>query len=236
MPHGGLAPYPKRFGSAQGGLLEALTQSLIAARGPIFNPEDTTTIAWAESHAIARAIWETYETADRARNQFDPLRMSDFVPRWEAIFGISPLPGANLNERRKAIALRFARLLGGVHLGPLYALLAFYADIGATLKVWRTTDAGVMSHVYQSVTVPGGVTIAADGMWGSSIHQLTIICTQPSTMAWAAFVARMGALEADLFDAVPAWCTYYVAIKSSDTTLDFILDEPNLDLEALSAS
>ena len=234
MPgYGGLAPYPKRFGSAQGGLLEAITQSLIAARGPLFDPEDTTTIAWAESHAFARAIWEVTETADRARNQFDPTRMTDFVPRWEGIFGISPLPTANMSDRRKVLAIRFARLLGGLHLGPLYALLAFYADIGATLKVWRTTDAGVVSHVYQSVSVPSGVTIAADGRWGSSIHQLTIICTQPATMAWAAFVARMGALEADLFDAVPAWTTYRVVKLSTASVLEFKCDEPNVDLEAV---
>ena len=233
MPQGGLAPFPKRFGSSQGGSLEAITKSLVASRGPLFDPNDTTTIAWVESHAIARAIWELYETADRARNQFDPMRMSDFVPRWESILGISPMPSANMNDRRKAIAKRFGALLGGLHLGPLYALLRFYSDISATLKTWRTTDTGVISHVYQSIAVPGGVTISADGRWGSSIHSLTFICAQPATMAWADFVARMGELEADLYDTLSSWTTYFVVTEASDATLSFSLDEANLDLEAL---
>jgi hypothetical protein len=233
MSYGGLAPYPKRYGAASGSLIEAVTESLLAARGPLFDPTDHTTIAYVEANAEARAICELYEFGTRCRNQFDPARMADFVPRWEAIFRISPPPNATMASRRAAIGVKFARLAGGMRIGKLYALIAQFADIGATLKTWRTHDSGVVTHMKVTTLIPSGVSVTGDGMWGSSIHSLTFVCAQPSGMAWADFRYRMGQLEAALVDIVPAWCTFYVVKKNSGGTIGFKLDEPNLGIECM---
>lgn len=232
MPYGGLAPI-RRFGSSRGGALEALTRSLLASRGLAFDQSSTDTLVWVECHAHARAIWECYETAQRAANVFDPERCPlSMLPRWERIFRVHPAPDATPRQRRSALVACWQRIGAPIYLGALTALVTALAPAMSPTIV-HGTSATATTHTYTAVSVPGGITTAADGMWGSSLHSVTIVCTPVAGESIGQTATRLDALRSALCRVLPAWMRYYVAINDGSGALRFRASERNCDLEAV---
>src|SRR5713101_2288725 len=94
--------YPRRFGQQKSQHLELIIKSLNDARGSAYNPVPGS-IAYAEDQAKARAIWAMWNDNKRLSNQIDPLRMTDFLSRWEKIFNLTVLPGETDNQRRAKV-------------------------------------------------------------------------------------------------------------------------------------
>lgn len=232
MP-GGLYPSPERFGANRGRTLEVVLHALLAARGAALETSSTSTVAYAECLALARAINEAWETNQRLANQWDPLRCTDFLPRWEAIYGLRPSAGDSLQARRTALAARVAQFAQPMTSGAMQsALRSVVPTMSPT--VLNGTSSTARSHVYTSVTVPGGVSIAADGMWGSSLHTITIKLTPPGTMSWNETMTNIGKVRVWFDASMPAWSKLQIVVPNSTGAFAFKCDDAhNLDFEML---
>lgn len=68
--------------------------------------------------------------------------------------------------------------------------------------------------------------------WSSCIASVTVQCKQPVGYSNAQLYAALSLIGPILEQMLPAWATWQFALPSSDTTYDFILDDPaNLDRE-----
>lgn len=111
MGYGKYHPYPRRFGGnkhAGQPLTEVLHESLNAQRSVVFETENT--VASLEHLAWARALaYDGWEVNHRLSLQWDPMRTTDMLQRWEQIFAIRPAPNATEKSRRVELARRWAR-------------------------------------------------------------------------------------------------------------------------------
>lgn len=174
MPlHGGLAYGRERYGGAVPRvqvILDALNEQL----GSAYDVSKDSPV-YIRNLAIARMLASVWDSNERLGNQFDPLRMTDFLPRWERIFGIVPSPTATEPERRRVIAARFARIgVAPTHQAIVDALAAALGDIAFTVE---RTDPDVatmkwpveMGPTVASGTAPPTVTITGDPN-GEQVH------------------------------------------------------------------
>lgn len=104
---GGSAPYPIQTGGGTP-LLMSILEALNAARGTAYDTSKTSNV-YVENMAYARAIAGLWHTNQRMANQFDPLRVTSMLARWERIMRIVPPADATEPERRAEIARRWAR-------------------------------------------------------------------------------------------------------------------------------
>ena len=225
MAYGGFHPFPRRFGSSRGKTIEVTTAALTQGRGTALD-SGTGSIAWLDCYVRARALAAQWEAQRRLANQFDPRRCSDFLPRWETIFAIVPPPGSSTSQRRKALAARW-KTIGQAPTQQTVtdALKAALPNTFSSLAV--LTAATAISHVYTSIAVPGGVTIAADGQWGSSVHTLTVIVTEKAAQSDADFYNEVGTIYPLLNRILPAWVTFDWARDDPSAGIGFWLDAPN---------
>ncbi len=206
---------------------EAILDSLLAARGSAYDT-DTGSIVYAECEAVAMAIASAWDTNRRLACQFDPSRMSDFLPRWERIFGLRPAPDATLPQRRELVALKFMQLGQMPNGSALSDLLATILP-DTFLSIVHTPSTTATVHVTAGATIPGGITAAADGLWSSGIAFVAIETEQPSGMTNAAYRREVGAVHAWLHDALPAWVEFGT-FRDGVSGPGFFLDESrNLD-------
>lgn len=239
MTTGTYGPGPFRTGSSRGRSLEAITNSLLSQLGTAYDT-GTGSKVWAKAHATARAIWEAGETIQRFRNQFDPLRTTTFLERWERIFRISPPVGASKNARRRALADRWAMFGRRCGLGGLHAFLQEMLP-NTFVGLVHTDSSRAINHAPVNV-IPGsgghpagGVAIFGDGQWGSTCHFVAIECEQPFRMTDAEYHAEVGRVQdGRLRRFMPAWTTFG-AFKDGAFEGAFMLDDPgNLDNARLS--
>lgn len=243
MP-GGFDPFPRRPGGRRGRNIEVLTQSVHAQRGTAYS-QSTNSFVWLESHVIARCIAESWETNQRLANQFDPYRATDFLPRWERIYGIVPPFGANESQRRAAVAARW--ILAGKKATPLGM-----EDVLRTLlpntfvRVHYLPNRWAFDRTPEDVLAGGTNTPLgthpsagtdptnsnAPGNWSSTVHHVAIELQQPSWMSDAAYHLEAKAIYSGVLDAfLPSWTTFS-AFKGP--TLGFFLDAAgNLDNQAI---
>jgi len=182
---GGLAPVPFRSGASSGRSLESILQSLLDARGSAYDTRYGTAV-WGECMASARAIWAAWEMLRRLSYQRDPSRMTDFLARWEVIFGVSPPFDATPFDRRAIVLRRFQQVGRRVTLGGLNAILAqVYPNVFKSITT--TGWAAALSHVRTTIAVPGGVSITAGAatssnppIWMSSVHSVLVRVAQPA--------------------------------------------------------
>lgn len=222
MP-GAFDPSPRRFGGQAGRPVEIILDALLEGQGTALTDE-VGSAQWAERLAEARCLAYLWDLNRRMANQWDPLRMSDFLPRWEKIYRIRPLSTDTLVDRRaKVLAKRQAygqkpsqqvvRDLMAVVLGPVFVGLVV------------TPSTSAVGHVPGGATVPGGVTLT-DGDRSSSIAHLDIEVTQPDGMTDSVFYETVGQIRGYLDDLMPSWVTFDW-FRDGTHGIGFFLDENN---------
>lgn len=118
--------------------------------------------------AIAKAIADVWNTGERMKNQIDPDRMSEFLPRWERIMGMTPIPGEPLRTRNKRVKARYTRFgrqptrqaITDLLYEELYPIeVTLYSDDDTTAIIgWPYT----MGKVYSLGTTPPVMTVIGD--------------------------------------------------------------------------
>lgn len=103
----GGVPSPEQYGGGEP-LLVTLVDALNAARGSAYSTEFGSVI-YAENEGYARAIAGSWGTNQRTANQFDPLRITFTLRRWEEILAIPQSFNSTETERRAVIAEKFSR-------------------------------------------------------------------------------------------------------------------------------
>lgn len=241
MSCGGFHPYPRRFGGSRHSgkpLTEVVYESLNAQRGAAFDTDDGTSIAAVENKAYARAIaCDGWELNARLGHQWDALRTTDMLSRWEKIFGINPPPNASDNERRAVLLDRWGRFGGTTnHARIVTALQAAIPNYFVAVEYISLANAVV--HVPDG-SYPWG-TVAAGVTWTSTVAHILILLQKPAGATEAQFYEAAGKVYTTLDPIISAFVTFaWYRAPSIGTPINvtggpsqggFYLDNPaNLD-------
>lgn len=210
---------------------QAILDSLIAQRGTGYTHDPASKVG-VELDAYAAALAAAWDQNRRLALQWDPTRCTDFLARWERVYGLRPLPRTSDPRRRTALAAKW-RLEGESPTATaLYDLLhATVPDLSPVIvntPSWLAT-----THVQLGASVPGGVFVPAEPAgsttpWSSSVAHLTIKLTKPIWMDDATFFALAGTLDNIVDPFLPSTSTWNWL-----TGAGFVLDENNLDVSGL---
>lgn len=221
MPaYGGLS-YQRRYGGHAPRVQRAL-ESMNRARGTAYDVTSTSTV-YADNLAFARCIDGAWSTNQRLSNQFIPSKMTSFVPRWEKILGLFPLPTDTDNDRRNRIAAKMSRIGLQPNLSRLQTILS--AGLGPVF------DAVEFNTVAGAVTWwPGGTPNTA-APWYSTVAHILIRTHVPTGYSEGDYYASVASVNAFMDSEVPAWVTWdWYRYDAVNNVKGFYLDSPhNLD-------
>jgi uncharacterized protein YmfQ (DUF2313 family) len=240
---GGYAPYPRRFGVGRP-RLQIIHDVLNAGRGTALDASNQDTIAWVENMAYARAIcFDGYGTNDRIANQRDPDRMTDMLPRWEKICGITPAPGATDRDRRLEVRKRFRRFLDASALhSRLFTRLK--EELGPVFGAIEYIDPSIATIYVPNATYPWG-TVQPGYLWYSTVCHILVLLVKPDSYTEGDFFAAASKVLPAVDSLLPAWVSlnWYrkpstgapVNVSGGPSQAGFYLDNPaNLDCNCLS--
>lgn len=227
MP-GNFNPSPLTTGAEKGRLEEVLLADGLDADGTAL-AKDVDSFVWAERNAEARALAYLWHLNRRMANQWDPRRMTDFLPRWEKILGLRPLAGATDVARRAAVLAKM-QLFGqpGTQQVLTDLLHTLFDELGIFVGIVNTSSAVAVGTVPGGATVPGGVTLP-DGDWYSSIAHLAIETVQPDGVDDPTFYDAVGQIAQAIDGIVPAWVTFDWFLDGSHGAGFYLDEEKNLD-------
>lgn len=238
MGYGGYFPYPRRFGGGKP-TLQVVHESLNAARGSAVDASNSSTVAWVENMAYARAItFDGYGMNERVSLQWDPDRMTSFLPRWEKIFGIAVPSAATESERRVEVKKRRKRFAEATSFhSRLVTRLS--AELGSVFVAVEYIDvSNAVVHV-PDPSYPFGT--VADGVpWYSTVARILVLLQKPQSYSEADFYKAAGKVFPATDGLIPAWATidWYrapegypaVSVSGGPSQAGFYLDaEHNLD-------
>jgi hypothetical protein len=207
MSGGAYNPLPLQPGAEFERIIELLQQGYESALGTALASEYGT-LAWVENHATARVLADLSKAAIRLANQWDPNRMTDFLPRWEKILGIVPLPEETLNDRRIEVTLRLS-LTGEP---PTYQVIYdFLSELLGDLFIDLIIDS-------------------------SNLCYLGILVQKPTGMTDAEFYPQIGKIYKYLHTLLPAWCTFDWVQYGPDGAGFYLDQEYNIDNMSLTTS
>jgi hypothetical protein len=197
--------------------------------GKPYDRKDTS-LLFIRCNAYARALTAVWSAYFRILNQIDPHTMTDFLPSWESVFGITPAFNVSLEARRAQLALRMQYLKSGGSIALFIKLLrTILPNTFDHVELIPSTLAN--THVPLGATVPGGINVPADGQWSSTISHILVIVKKPVTMTENEFYTEVGQLYNYASLMLPAWATFDWA-RDGAMGLGFYLDdEHNLDNE-----
>ena len=234
MPqYGGRCPFPRRWGGGGVGIpgknrLALILDSLNAQLGTAYDVTLGSTV-YARNMALARGLNAVWASNGRLANQWNPPRMSEFLSRWEAIYGIYPAPGASDSARRVAIGKAAARLGQSPTLQQVIDLLT--VELGPVF-VGMVHTSSAQAYVITPPSWPVGVQDAVRD-WLSTVAYVAIQVTQPAGMDDGTFYQTAARVYSVLDPILPAWVTFAWFRNASTGVKNFILDDPhNLDNEA----
>jgi hypothetical protein len=238
MGYGGYHPYPRRFGGGRP-RLRLIHDALNAARGTALDASDPENLVWLENMAHARAVcFDGYGTNDRMALQWDPDRVTDFLPRWEKIFGIRPAPSATAHERRVELRKRWRRFLDASALhSRLYGRLQ--SELGDVFVAIEYIDVANALVYAPDATYPWGAVL--DGYpWYSTVAHILVLLQKPTGYSEGDFYDQAAKILPATDGLLPAWCTidWYrapasgvpVSVSGGPSMAGFFLDnDHNLD-------
>ncbi len=213
--------------------LKTILDGLNSARGTAYDTVEDG-VVYAENEAIARMLWCAWEQNQRFANQFDPDRMTDFLPRWEAIFGLTPLDSDTDTERRRAVKERMLRI--GVVPTRQELIDRLTVALGSAFVSYTNIELADSTQWVPNTSPawPAGpppavrnvTTLSYDPTWYSTTAHILILVTRPSAMNIGQFWEALGRVYPILDAMVPAWVTWEFYVESP-TGAGFFLDEEN---------
>lgn len=238
MPiHGGLTPGFERYGGTRGHgpIVKRMVTSFAAQLGTAYDVTSTSNV-YGMALAYARAIAEMWSNNNRMANQWDPLRMSDFIGRWEAILGLYPLASDTPTDRRARIATALQRIGSTPTLQQVSDTVQTL--VGSTVFVGlihTSSSTGPSYYTGSSFTNPYGSSIVD---WWSNVLHIAVRVQQPAGMSNADFKNAVGKMAPYLDSVLPGWCTWStcqfltISLPSGTPVAGFYLDDPvNLNAE-----
>ncbi len=217
---GGFSTFPIRFGGGET-RIKTIYDSLNESLGTGYDTSYASNVT-AETMAEARAIAAVWSASRRMSLQWDPMRMSDFVGRWEKIFGVIPAPSDSMSARQAVLALKFRALAGPIAGNVEDAASTLLGD--AYVGVEFTTPAQA-NQSWPSSTPPSATNFY------SFVAHILVRVQQPSTMTFSQFITLMGKLTSMLDDLLPAWVSSDWGMFGANGLNGFYLDENNLDAQ-----
>ena len=164
-----------RTGQNSESFFEQILDSLNQARGTaysVYDPTNTNTAVYIENYAIAKAIQDLWESNQRLANQFDPLRMSAFIDRWEKILGIVYNPASSIQQRKAVIGAKMSILANAPIAQAVADLCSVYLG-NMFVEIVNSYASDNCGGVPGGATVPGGVSLP-DDLWFSPISTVAI--------------------------------------------------------------
>lgn len=239
MPQfGGYSPFPRRFGGGRP-TLQSIVESILSQLGTAYDTTDKTAInglpplVFIRAQAIGRCIWGAWEQNQRLGNQWDANRMTDFLPRWEKIYGLYPRSTDSVWTRMLRVGVAMART-GHAAGGDIYAVCLAYLGPSVLVKVVTNSSSGSIV-VWTPAGWPMGSHPArpSDPDWYSTLAAISIQVQQPATMADDEFYATVASVIPPLDSILPAWVSMSWFRQDIHGSAGFYLDEgKNLDNEA----
>jgi uncharacterized protein YmfQ (DUF2313 family) len=221
MPFGRFGSFPFRMGGGKP-LARTIYESLNRELGTGYDTSEESTVT-AETAAEARCLAIAWRQNERASFQHDPNRVTDFLARWETIFGLKPKATDSLSTRRAQVAAKWATMMNpdpagvytvcSVALGSLLVAVE-YTPLANSVQHWPGN--GYPEH------------------WHSTTAHILVRVTQPTTTTDGTFLAKMTSLMALLDDFLPDCVTCDWGVWDSDGDRGFRLDERNLNWETFS--
>jgi hypothetical protein len=228
---GGSCPFPLRFGGGTP-LIKTLARSIAAQLGTAFDTIDTSTLLYVELQAEARVLAAAWRQNERLGNQSDPFRMTDFLPRWEKIYGLYPLPTDTMSKRRAKIAVAMARA-GYADGGTIFATCLAYLGASVFVGLVNTPSSSALVWTPSGWPMGNHPVLPTDPDWSSSVAYLAIQVQQPANMPASVFYATVATMMPALDAILPAWVTFDWFRQDISGSSGFYLDDlPNLDDEA----
>lgn len=197
---------PIRCGNSNRADLQQISTSLLAQRGDAITTE-VGSIIWMETQAWARAIYHIWAYNQKAANQFDPNKMTDLLPRWESMMGLSALPTDTVAKRQARIAARFRLINKMPTTQDLTDLLV--SALGITFLEIINID---RSHAYAQypggTPIVGGITNTVNAPWYSTIQHIFIEVIHPTSITDNQFYATVNQITPLLNPLLPAYDTF----------------------------
>ena len=204
---GGVAPFPRRYGGAPT-RTATIVKSLQSQLAPKYDVTDTTGVVYIRLNAMARVLAGAWAQNERLANQWDPKRMTDFLERWEAIFGLSPPAGDSLTVRRARVGAR-AALAGFGTFSAIYTLCKMLlGDVFVSIVTTPSSSAQVWTP--SGWPLGNHPVFTRDPDWFSSVAHIVILTQQPSTMGDGEYYATRASVVPELGVILPAWVTFSV--------------------------
>lgn len=236
--YGGYSPFPKRYGGGRP-RLRIIHDALNAARGTALDASNSSTVAWVENMALARAIcFDGFGTNDRLSLQWDPDRMTDMLPRWEQILKLTPAPDADETTRRAEVRKRWERFIhaAALHSRVLTVLKEALGDVFVAVEYISYANANI--HV-PDASYPWG-TVVTGILWTSTVAHVLVLLQRLPGYTDGDFYEQAAKVHLLLDGLLPAWCTvdwYHAPINSPAITVSggpsragfYLDDEHNLD-------
>jgi len=216
--------------------VKLIFDSLVAARGTAINAGDSTTVAYVETMAVARAIAAAWNTNQRLANQWDARRMSPaMLVRWERIFALTPDVADSLVIRRARVAQAQAR----VGTAALYTvILSELTEVLGSVLVAIEFISPTVAHVNAPAGAPFGA-VNPHVPWSSTVAHILVRVQVPTGYADRDFYDAVSLIAGRLEPLLPAWATWNwyrapetgapIVVSGGPSAGGFYLDERNLD-------
>ena len=244
MSYGGHFPYPRRFGGGRP-RLRIVHDALNAARGTALDASNSSTVAWVENMAHARALtFDGYGANERLAMQWDPDRMTAFLGRWEKILGIRPAPGTPDKTRRNEVRKRMRRFIeaSSFHSRVVARLQQELGNVFVAVEYIDVSNAVV--HV-PDTSYPWG-TVAAGSPWNSTVAHILVLLQKPTGYSEADFYLAAGKVGPAIDGLIPVWTSWdwyrapsggpAITVSGGPSQAGFYCDDDhNLDNSCLSA-
>jgi len=227
MPGATFNPSPQTFGATKGLTLEELTNSIHADLGSAYS-QDPDSFVYLRSMTFARALKYLWSLNARLGNQWSAALMTDFLERWEDIFGLSHQ--GTMAERRGRVAAKFLAF-GAV---PTQTLIESLMDelLGEVfVSVEHIAPEDGNGSVPGGATIPGGAVLSDDN-FRSQTGYIGILVQQPASMSDHDFYETVAQINPILDSMLPAWVDFAWVRDVTDGYGNhfFQLDhQPNLD-------
>lgn len=221
---GAFGAWPLKFGSRPN-RVKVLYDALNQARGTAYDTSDDSNVT-AETYAEAVMLDVAWSINKRLAYQWDPVRMTDLVPRWEAIFDLHPSVTDSDPARRGALQAKFLALTGRPSLEDVVSAMLgdSFVDIEYT----------PLAQAYQRWPDNG-----FQNDWISHTAHILIRVQYGPTQTDAEFLRLMAKMNEELRNLLPAFITFDWGMYAENGLDGFWLDDPlgagpppfNLDYE-----